>query len=160
MAGFGVAALMAAVFAIGFALAPTAASNWERLAAHGGRPITLSVSGAPQTWRLVEKEEIVTCMVTGPRDVLIDCRLKLPAPTNDGVPYLVEVQLDDQVHDWFKYQSNSSRKAFHPDSAVGDRDKIHVKVPEGSHRLGVKLMEGNKVDGLFIRIRGREGPDE
>jgi hypothetical protein len=132
--------------------------TWETLAAPRGREVSLVLDGAPTQWWKVEGEETVETEITGPRDLRIDLRCVLVAATDEHVPYVVELRLDGKRLDWHKFRATNDPRVTLDGSMVGDRDRVDLQIPEGTHKVGIRRVAGDTA-ALLARFRVEVGPE-
>jgi choline kinase len=149
----GAATLLLVTIAATWSVALRAVSqSWEHVTVEGGREVSITVGEMPQQWHEIRPSETATVEVMGPRSIRVDLRALLERSSKEEVSYVVEVCVDGKRAAHEMFTARPKEAIGHPEAAVCDRDKIHLSVSEGRHRLGVRLETGN-VAGLLVRLR-------
>ena len=74
----------------------------------------------------------------------------------EGVsPYLLEVLIDGQRIDWFKFDGTPSGTWSHDDWTVCKRKRIHAGIPDDEHLIEVRLVAAES-DACLLRITQKE----
>jgi len=144
---------LAVVFLAGWWIAATQPGVvWETANAQSGKQINLKVNGAAQVWWVAEGQSLVTSQISGPQRMRIDTRCLLPKDSQETIPYVFEVLIDQKLFDYYKFTATPDSRVPSPDGVVCDRDKIELDVPAGTHEIGVRLLAG-KAKALMVRFR-------
>ena len=103
-----------------------------------------------QNWWVLEADQVAEVVVAGPGPVRLESRL-VNRP-GERVPYVLEVLLDDEQHDWYKLTTRRSGRATHPTWEISHKKRVTVEIPKGRHTLGVRLVAPRDTDCL-VRVR-------
>ncbi len=145
--------LLAAAFAGVWSVAVRASTQtWEHVTLEGGRKITLAVGDMAQEWHEIRAGESATVELSGPRSLRIDLRALVPRGPEGAVPYVAEYVVDGKREKVEMFTARPKTTIPHPEAAVCDRDKLHVEVPPGRHRVGVRREAGD-ILGILVRFR-------
>lgn len=150
--GTAAGAVLALVFSAAWLLGARGDPAWETVAVAGAPPVTLKVDGVPQEWCWLEKEETLSVEIRGPRPLRVDLRGILPESAGPPLPYVVEAVLDGARVDWHKFRSVPDPLASSSRGRVGDKDRLEIEVPPGTHTVGVRRVAGD-LAGLLVRFR-------
>lgn len=153
------AALLLAAVGTGGWLANTrvgpASIDWETVPVSEARIVKVERDGKSQQWNLIPMNRMLQAYVIGP-EALVETRLLLPDSVG-GQRYVVEVSVDSVVVDWRALKATRDSSARVGSRHVGDKDKISISVPEGRHRIGVRLVAGHGNE-LLVRLRQQDLP--
>jgi choline kinase len=110
----------------------------------------VTIGEQSQNWWMLERGQIAEVVVTGPGPVRVESRL-IDRP-GEREPYVLEVLLNGERHDWYKLTTRPSGRATHPTWAISHKKRITLELPDGRHRLGVRLVAPTETDCL-VRVR-------
>ncbi len=143
--------ILAAAVAAGCAGGQVA--DWKTVSFEGAAPVTLTVKADAQKWWVGSGDAPLEVGFPGPGEARVDVRLLLPSGEGKKVPYAFEVLLDGAVSARKEGKATPDPDARFPDSAVGDRDSLAVRVPAGPHKVGVRLAGGGGGRRFLFRVR-------
>ncbi|MCL5281953.1 MAG: phosphocholine cytidylyltransferase family protein [Planctomycetes bacterium] len=157
------AALLLSLGAISvLAMRPTPSprtESWELIELPTESMISLQAGDQKRTWWIIAKDSILAENLCGPRKVRVDSRLLQKEDTQEAVPYLLSIELDEKLVDWFKKNGKPSGTWKHPDWAVGRLRSFDVELPPGPHTLRIGFMSTIQGPACAIRLRQLE-PDD
>ena len=139
-------------------LSPSA-PDWDTMDLTGGEAIKISKKDRLQRWWHVDDESVLSTEVVGPDTIRIESRLVMYGPEEEYAPYVVEIRLDGERHDWYKLDARPSKSAAYQDWIIGKRKRIEFEVPEGKHRVSVALIAADEYRCL-VRFRQQDPDDE
>ena len=113
-------------------------TEWESVPIENLPPARISLGEGSQDFWILGDGALAEAAVFGGGPVRVESRLADPRGERD--PYVLEVLLDGERVDWFMLTTRPSGKATHPDWIVGRKKRITLDVPEGGHRLQVRLV--------------------
>jgi choline kinase len=116
--------------------------TWAKEPPIGVEKAILQLPAGQQKWWVAEKGEPLRVSIDGPTTVRIDVRLLMDTGTVEPGRYVIEVGIDDVPVTWKSFKSTPVPEAIFPGAVVGDRDRIKIEVPEGSHMVTVGLLAG------------------
>lgn len=131
-----------------------ASVDWETVSMLDATAVRLDRSGSSQRWFSAPLGKQLLANVAGP-DALIETRLVLPDSGEGRLRYVVEVSVDGQVVDWRSLTATVDTTARLGGRRVGDKDRIDVTLPAGTHQVGVKLAAGHASE-LLVRVRQQD----
>ncbi len=133
-------------------------TTWELMFVEGLEHTKILMSQHQQSWWVLEGDRTATVKVEGPGPLRIDSRLL--EPDAKRAQYVIEVNLDGECLDWFKFNTRPSKTATHSDWRLGRRKRITIDLPEGAHEIQVGLVAPT-TSRCLIRIRHLEAlPDD
>ena len=134
-------------------LLPPPVPDWDTMDLTGGEVVKISKGDRSQRWWHVDDgSDVVSVEVVGPDTIRLESRLILDDPTDTNAPYVIEVRLDGQRHDWFKLDAEPSKSAKYEDWIIGKRERIEFEVPEGMHEVAVTLIAADE-HRCLVRFR-------
>lgn len=136
-----------------------ATANWEVSGLSLETRIDLVGRGRTQTWWLIEKDATASESITGPGTLRVDSRLLLEPGAETETPYVLSIEVDGEVIDWFKENGKASGTWTHPDWVVSKVNSIDVDLPSGSHDVSIRFMSTTKAPACAIRLRQPEPAD-
>lgn len=128
-----------------------ASVDWETVAHPNAASVRLERNGSAQRWYSIALGKAVVVTVVKP-DVLIETRLVLPDALADRLRYVVEISVDGRVVEWKALTATRDTTARIGKRYVGDKDRIELTLPAGSHKVGVRLSAGHGKE-LLVRVR-------
>ncbi len=147
-----------AAFLAGRSTAPVRTESWDLEYIRGTEPTTLLAGDRRQSWGALDPEQRTAMEVVGPGTLRIDSRLLLAggAVAADEVPYVLVVELDGKLVDWFKESGRPSGTWTHPEWTVCKLRGVDVTLPEGRHELTVGFQTTGEGRACALRLRQRE----
>lgn len=133
--------------------------SWELVELSEAPEIHLRAGDRKQTWWVVEKDPIVMDGLCGPGKVRVDSRLLLEKGTADTVPYMLSIEVDDDLVDWFKKSGKPSGAWEHPAWVVSKLRSVDIELTAGAHRLRIGFMSTAKGPACAVRLRQPEPQD-
>ncbi|MBE9531519.1 MAG: hypothetical protein IME98_01800, partial [Proteobacteria bacterium] len=125
---------------------------WVHEVPTGGERVTLELPKGRQRWWSSTQGNPLSVVMDGPIEVRIDVRLVLAEGTIEPGRYVVEVMLDGKPHSWTTFKSTPHTEIKFADGIIGDRDRIKVDLPEGSHKISVDILAGTS-NRFLTRLR-------
>ena len=111
---------------------------------------TLRLGAPGRSWWLLDGGQPVTVRAVGPGPLRIDTRLLDPVPER-----VLEVELDGERVDWFRFDTKPSKSAAHVDHVVGKRKRGALDLEPGPHEVRVRLVAPTD-HGYLVRVRALE----
>jgi choline kinase len=112
-----------------------------------------------QTWWVLERDSSTAQTVRGPGQVRVDSRLLLEKEVEDAVPYVLAIEVDGKLVDWFKRSGKPSATWNHPDRIVGKLRTVDIELPAGPHTVQVTFMSTVQGPACAVRVRQLEAND-
>ncbi len=126
--------------------------DWTSETPVNGRKAYLKVPKGYQKWWLSTSGKALKVRLEGPLRARAYVRLLLPPGTTKPGRYVVQVSLDEKPFAWSVFKATPDKKVSFAGAVVGDRDRVDVDVPKGSHTVELDLVAG--VSKRFLgRIR-------
>jgi choline kinase len=116
-----------------------------------GEGIFLQLPQGRQKWWSSSKGKPLSVTLDGPSAVRVEVRLMMPPGTVEPGKYVVQVSVDGKPYDWIRFKATPEPDSSAPDAVVGDRDRVKLEIPEGSHSIEVDLLAGTS-DEFLARI--------
>ncbi len=137
------------------------AKDWEVVELCDVPTITINAGDRKQTWWILKKDAIIAESVSGPGKVRVDSRLLLESGTEQKVPYVLSIELDGDLIDWFKENGEQSETWSHAEWAVSKLASVDIELPAGSHTLRIAFMSTVESPACAVRLRqpGLGDPD-
>ncbi len=151
-----VMALLSAVFIFaGFELSNYSAKakvNWTSETPIDAQKVFLKVPKGFQKWWISTLGTPLKVRLKGPLKARAYVRLLLPPGTTKPGKYVVQVALDGKPYAWSVFKATPDTEVSFAGAVVGDRDRVDIEVPPGSHTIELDLVAG--VSSRFLgRIR-------
>jgi hypothetical protein len=125
---------------------------WENAPIKGAQSTLLTSPQGEQEWWALPGEQLVRAQVVGPDTIRLDTRVTVTGDEQRDVPYVIEVTLDGERLEWLSYVSEPSGSWKHEGGSVGQRTGTKIKIPEGSHELGLRTI-ASAGGALLVRVR-------
>lgn len=158
------AVVAAAILAIGFtgwyanSKVGPGSTNWETVMVEGGHPVQVRRETQVQSWVLAPGGSVVTGVVRSDQ-VSVETRLILPAALRGEYRYVVAVTVDGEPVTWKVHATRRDTLTKTPAGLVGERERVKIDLPPGSHTVGVRLIDGHGA-GMLVRLRERNFVDK
>jgi len=110
----------------------------------------LKVPKGYQKWWISTIGNPLKVRLTGPLHARAYVRLLMPPGTVKPGRYVVKVSIDGKPRAWSVFKATPDTKVSFAGAVVGDRDRVDVDVPAGTHTVELDL-----VDGVSKRFIGR-----
>lgn len=136
-----------------------ATTNWEVSGLSLETRIDLVGRGRTQSWWLIEEDTTVAESINGPGTLRVDSRLLLEPGAEAEPPYVLSIEVDGEVIDWFKENAKASGTWTHSDWTVSKVNSVDVDLPAGSHIVSIRFMSTTKAPACAIRLRQPEPAD-
>ncbi len=153
------AALVALVLAVGGWFASTrvgpASIDWENVAPLDAPAVALALPTGPQRWWVVTRNDSIAVRLDGGEPIRFEFRLVMPPEQLEAGRFVAAISVDGLPHDWEAFTATPDSAAVLPGAVVGDRDRLEVTLPPGSHLVRLSLLAGTG-DRLLVRIRRPE----
>jgi choline kinase len=149
--------LVVSTAAVGSVIRGAEGPSWDVVLIEGLEHTKISAGEHDQSWWLLARPDTGIVHVRGPGPVRIDSRLLDPNASLGQ--YVLDVQLDGERLDWYKFTTNPSKTYVHPSFEVGQRQRIKLDLPEGPHEIRVALVVPADKKCL-LRIRQIEDPSD
>ena len=134
-------------------------TSWEVVEMKSGQTTNLTAGDRTQTWWLVKNDPIVVKDISGPGRVRIDTRLLLDEVTEKPVPYVLSIEVDDNLIDWFKENGKPSGTWKHSNWTVSKSKAVDIELPPGLHVVRIAFMSTDNAPACAIRLRQPEPKD-
>lgn len=132
--------------------------DWETVPLAGGEVIPVEKKGHRQRWWLVPRNTVTAAAVSG-GPLIVEARLAMTASEQrDDLRYVVALTLDGEPLDWEALTATRDSNVSSPGRTLGDRDRIELTIPAGSHTLGIELLAAHGGE-LVVRVRQPDVPD-
>ncbi|MFQ5929255.1 MAG: NTP transferase domain-containing protein [Acidobacteriota bacterium] len=125
---------------------------WTNEPLSGAKKISLTFPQGRQVWWMSSQGHPLHAMINGPSPVKAEVRLLMPPGTKEPGRYVIQVSLDGQPYTWESFKATPDPDTSMPGMVVGDRDRVKLEIPEGSHLIEVDLLVGTS-DRFLARIR-------
>ncbi len=135
------------------------APSWEVVELKSGQTINFTAGDRTQTWLLVENNPIVAKDVGGPGRIRIDTRLLLKEVTEKPVPYVLSIEVDDILIDWFKQNGNPSGTWKDSKWIVSKLKSVDIDITPGLHVVHISFMSPDVSTACAVRLRQLEPKD-
>jgi len=135
------------------------AVSWEVVGLNSGQTINLMAGDRTQTWLEVENNPIVFKNIGGPGKIRIDTRLLLKEDIERPVPYVLSVEVDDNLIDWFKQNGKPSGTWKHSNWSVCKLKSVDIELPPGLHIVRIALTSMDNAPACAVRLRRAEPKD-
>lgn len=126
--------------------------TWSTVSPINGKELLITMHEGVQRWWAVAKDDTVKAKVRGPSVLRVEVRLVLASPEREIEQYIVETLIDGKVEKWEVFKATTDKEPISPEMYFGDRDRIEINVPSGSHTLSVCLLAG-ECSQFLVRIR-------
>lgn len=155
--------LAAGIVAIALALAGWLAStrigpasvDWENVVPLDATSVSLTMPTGQQKWWLVPRGDSLAANVEGDTPLRLEFRLLMARAHADTGRYVVGVSIDGTAHDWDAFTATPDSTARLHNAVVGDRDRLELRLPPGSHVVRIALVAGHG-EALLVRVRRPE----
>ncbi len=117
--------------------------SWTKESPIGAKKVRLHLPTGMQKWWVGTKGDSLKVPIEGPTIVRIDLRLLMTEGTVEPGRYVIEVGIDEKPVTWKSFKSTPEHEITLAGAVVGDRDRMKVEVPEGSHLVTVALIAGS-----------------
>lgn len=126
--------------------------DWTSEAPMEAQKTLLKVSKGYQKWWISTMGNPLRVRLTGPLHARAYVRLLMPPDTKEPGRYVVQVSLDGKPYAWSVFKATPDDKVFFAGAVVGDRDRVDIDIPAGTHTVSLDLVAG--VSKRFLgRIR-------
>ncbi|HOI36675.1 MAG: phosphocholine cytidylyltransferase family protein [Sedimentisphaerales bacterium] len=136
-----------------------ATTSWEVSELSLKTRIDLVGRGRTQMWWLIGDDATVVESISGPGTLRVDSRLLLEPGAQTETPYVLSIEIDGEVIDWFKENAKASGTWTHSDWTVGKLNSIDLDLTPGSHVVSIRFMSTPKAPACAIRLRRPEPAD-
>lgn len=113
--------------------------DWDPIDLAGLPTIELSSKEARQNWAHLAPGASADLVLRGPLNLRVDSRVML-APGGTQGRYAVEIILDGTPLKWEDHLSEASMAWRTVDGGVAKRERVTLDVPDGEHRLQLRLV--------------------
>jgi choline kinase len=152
--------LFMAFFTMEFrATKPSVAETWDLVELPAVPAIGLAAGDRRQMWWIVREDTVVAQTVLGPATIHLDSRLLFERGIEEPVPYLLCVEIDDVLVDWFKETGKPSQTWTHPEWTVGKLRSLSLDIPTGSHSIRVTFISTARAPACALRLKQPEPSD-
>ncbi len=132
---------------------------WEVVELSEASMTHLTGAEGKQTWWVLERDLSATETISGPGQIRVDSRLLLEKEVEDAVPYVLAIEVDGQLVDWFKRSGKPSATWNHPGRLVGKLRTVDIELPAGSHTVRIAFMSTAQGPACAVRVRRLESND-
>ncbi len=129
---------------------------WDTVELWPAPAITIKAENRRQTWWILGEEPLVIKNIGGPGIVRVDSRLLLRECASHKVPYVLSVELDGSLVDWFKEDGEKSGTWSHSEWTVSKLVSTDVELPAGSHTMRISFMSTSNGQACAVRLRRPE----
>ncbi len=141
----GVGALSLLVNAL---VAATPPREWDPIDLRGLPSVELTSKNGRQTWSRLTHGASAELMLVGPLSIRVDSRLVLGVDRSQG-RYAIELVLDGTPLKWEDHLALPSGSWRAADGAVAKSERVTFDLPEGDHRLQLRLISPNPRECLL-----------
>jgi choline kinase len=132
-----------------------ASIDWETVAPITGAKVRVMRPKGSQRWWLAGPGDSVAVVLDGVDRARVELRLLLAPGSPKPGKYVVQLSVDGEPYDWKVLKATPDSLARVPGYLVGDRDRMEIRLPPGTHNLVVKLLAGTG-EALLTRVRRPE----
>lgn len=132
---------------------------WEVVELAGAPTIHLESGAARQTWWILERDSSAVETISGPGLIRVDSRLLFENDAGGEVPYVLAIEMDGALVDWFKKSGRASGTWTHPDRLVGKLRTIDIELPAGPHTIRIAFLSTTRGPACAVRVRQLEPKD-
>ncbi len=116
-------------------------STWDVVDAGSTEHVEIQAGEQVRRWTRLNKNAPAEFYLQGPTVLRIDSRLlRTTESSEESEPYVLEVSIDGELVDWFKESGVPSKTWSHDDRVVCKRRRVKLDIPEGEHRVEVRLV--------------------
>jgi len=116
--------------------------DWTSEAPIDSQKTLLKVPKGYQKWWISNMGTPLRVRLTGPLRARAYVRLLMPPGTTKPGRYVVQVSLDNKPYAWSVFKATPDDKVFFAGAVVGDRVRVDVEIPAGTHTVSLDLMAG------------------
>lgn len=130
-----------------------ASTNWETVVLEADNVVQVRKADQVQRWSVANIGKSVTGVVRSDQ-ISVETRLVLPHGVRSEYKYVIAVTLDGEPATWKSHTTKRDSLARTSVGFVGERERIKIDVAAGTHRIGVRLIDGHGAR-VLVRIRER-----
>jgi L-glutamine-phosphate cytidylyltransferase len=132
-----------------------ASIEWATISPRGAEKIVLATPGGSKKWWVIGRGQPLTAEVEGGKMLIVDFRSLQSSPGQIPTECVYEASIDDKPYHWDIVAGTPDPTVTLPGFTVGERTRLRLGLPPGSHGLKVNSI-GGTCDRLLVRIRQPE----
>jgi len=130
-----------------------APASWDALELDELAPVQIEAGNRKQRWWMLRTGDEVVFEVTGPTAIRFSSRPVLDG-VRDSMRYALGLEIDGRPVPWDDHLATASHTWHSRVGTVGKRDDFSVSLPDGSHRLTMRLVTGQPGAVLLLVSEG------